>query len=284
MLAVEHLDLFYGDAQALDDVGFAVAERSLTAIIGANGAGKTSLISRDRRHPSAGARCGAVRRPRHHPACPAIESAISASARSPRSPGLSDHDGARESRDGRGDPARPAPARAVDGPGSGAVPEIIGTAGPTCRHAVGRRAADARDRPLPDGPPDPDHVRRAIARPGADDRARRVRDRARARAPTASRSSWSSRTSPPRSPWPTRRTCSRTAASCSPAPAPALLQDPGVQQAYLGAVAYRRHVQMTLESLHRHCEEPTGPAEGRPEDRLRDEAPDARWIASLRSQ
>jgi branched-chain amino acid transport system ATP-binding protein len=44
MLAVEHLDLYYGDAQALDDVGFTVAERSLTAIVGANGAGKTSLI------------------------------------------------------------------------------------------------------------------------------------------------------------------------------------------------------------------------------------------------
>src|SRR3954453_8495148 len=44
MLTVENLDLFYGDAQALDGVGFAVSERSLTAIIGANGAGKTSLI------------------------------------------------------------------------------------------------------------------------------------------------------------------------------------------------------------------------------------------------
>ncbi len=44
MLSVEHLALYYGDAQALDDVGFEVAERSLTAIIGANGAGKTSLI------------------------------------------------------------------------------------------------------------------------------------------------------------------------------------------------------------------------------------------------
>jgi branched-chain amino acid transport system ATP-binding protein len=44
MLAVEHLDLYYGDAQALDDVGFAVAAQSLTAIVGANGAGKTSLI------------------------------------------------------------------------------------------------------------------------------------------------------------------------------------------------------------------------------------------------
>jgi branched-chain amino acid transport system ATP-binding protein len=44
MLTVEHLDLHYGDAQALDDVGFTVGPRSLTAIIGANGAGKTSLI------------------------------------------------------------------------------------------------------------------------------------------------------------------------------------------------------------------------------------------------
>jgi len=44
MLTVEHLDLYYGDAQALDDVGFTVAAKSLTAIIGANGAGKTSLI------------------------------------------------------------------------------------------------------------------------------------------------------------------------------------------------------------------------------------------------
>jgi hypothetical protein len=42
----------------------------------------------------------------------------------------------------------------------------------------------------------------------------------------------------------------------------------------------------------RHCEEPTGPAEGRPEDRLRDEAIQGHvtmhcvtwpWIASLRS-
>jgi hypothetical protein len=37
----------------------------------------------------------------------------------------------------------------------------------------------------------------------------------------------------------------------------------------------------------RHCEEPTGPAIGRPDDKLRDEAIQfvARfWIASLRSQ
>ena len=44
MLEVEGLDLFYGDAQALDEVSLAVAEGEIVAIVGANGAGKSSLI------------------------------------------------------------------------------------------------------------------------------------------------------------------------------------------------------------------------------------------------
>ena len=44
MLAVGGLDLCYGDALALSDVSFHVPQGSITAIIGANGAGKTSLI------------------------------------------------------------------------------------------------------------------------------------------------------------------------------------------------------------------------------------------------
>ncbi|TWA62072.1 amino acid/amide ABC transporter ATP-binding protein 2 (HAAT family) [Azospirillum brasilense] len=44
MLTVSDLDLYYGDAQALDGVSIAVAEGTTTAIVGANGAGKTSLI------------------------------------------------------------------------------------------------------------------------------------------------------------------------------------------------------------------------------------------------
>jgi branched-chain amino acid transport system ATP-binding protein len=44
MLAVEDLDVFYGDAQALDAVSLTVEEGSIVAIVGANGAGKTSLI------------------------------------------------------------------------------------------------------------------------------------------------------------------------------------------------------------------------------------------------
>jgi branched-chain amino acid transport system ATP-binding protein len=44
MLRIEELDLFYGDAQALDSVSLKVEEGAIVAIIGANGAGKTSLI------------------------------------------------------------------------------------------------------------------------------------------------------------------------------------------------------------------------------------------------
>ncbi len=44
MLSVENIDVFYGDAQALDGVSLEVEEGAIVAIVGANGAGKTSLI------------------------------------------------------------------------------------------------------------------------------------------------------------------------------------------------------------------------------------------------
>ena len=44
ILEIEGLDLFYGDAQALDGVSLQVGGGELVAIVGANGAGKTSLI------------------------------------------------------------------------------------------------------------------------------------------------------------------------------------------------------------------------------------------------
>jgi branched-chain amino acid transport system ATP-binding protein len=44
MLRVEGLDVFHGDAQALDGVTLEVGEGDIVAIVGANGAGKTSLI------------------------------------------------------------------------------------------------------------------------------------------------------------------------------------------------------------------------------------------------
>ena len=44
MLAVDNIDVFYGDAQALDGVSLEVEQGAIVAIVGANGAGKTSLI------------------------------------------------------------------------------------------------------------------------------------------------------------------------------------------------------------------------------------------------
>ena len=44
MLRVENLDVFYGDAQALDNVGIEIEQGAIVTIVGANGAGKSSLI------------------------------------------------------------------------------------------------------------------------------------------------------------------------------------------------------------------------------------------------
>jgi branched-chain amino acid transport system ATP-binding protein len=44
ILQVENLDVYYGDAQALDGVSLEIEEGAIVAIVGANGAGKTSLI------------------------------------------------------------------------------------------------------------------------------------------------------------------------------------------------------------------------------------------------
>jgi branched-chain amino acid transport system ATP-binding protein len=44
LLSVDRLDFYYGDAQALSEVSIEVPEGSITAIVGANGAGKSSLI------------------------------------------------------------------------------------------------------------------------------------------------------------------------------------------------------------------------------------------------
>jgi len=44
MLRVENLNVFHGDAQALDGVSLDVEQGAIVAIVGANGAGKTSLI------------------------------------------------------------------------------------------------------------------------------------------------------------------------------------------------------------------------------------------------
>ncbi|HSS87594.1 MAG TPA: ATP-binding cassette domain-containing protein, partial [Reyranella sp.] len=44
LLKVENLDLYYGDAQALAEVVLEIAAGEIVTIVGANGAGKSSLI------------------------------------------------------------------------------------------------------------------------------------------------------------------------------------------------------------------------------------------------
>jgi branched-chain amino acid transport system ATP-binding protein len=44
MLSVENLDVHYGDAQALDNIALEIEQGAIVTIVGANGAGKSSLI------------------------------------------------------------------------------------------------------------------------------------------------------------------------------------------------------------------------------------------------
>src|SRR4026209_1388236 len=44
MLSVEKRDVFYGDAQALDNIAIEIEQGAIVTIVGANGAGKSSLI------------------------------------------------------------------------------------------------------------------------------------------------------------------------------------------------------------------------------------------------
>ncbi len=84
MLAVENLEVAYGDVRALDDVSLEVAEGAIVAIVGANGAGKTTLIRTIAGMLQADSRPHHACAARTSKACRPTRSAISASARSPK--------------------------------------------------------------------------------------------------------------------------------------------------------------------------------------------------------
>ena len=81
MLSVENIDVFYGDAQALDGVSLEVEQGAIVAIVGANGAGKTSLIRTIAGMNPPGARGDPLSRQRYRGAGRATGCAISASGR-----------------------------------------------------------------------------------------------------------------------------------------------------------------------------------------------------------
>ncbi|MGD2104543.1 MAG: phosphate ABC transporter ATP-binding protein PstB [Anaerolineae bacterium] len=43
-IKVEHLDFYYGDKQALDDISIAIKDREITALIGPSGCGKSTFL------------------------------------------------------------------------------------------------------------------------------------------------------------------------------------------------------------------------------------------------
>ena len=46
VLEIKNIDVFYGDVQVIWDVSFEVKEREIVALIGANGAGKSTILRR----------------------------------------------------------------------------------------------------------------------------------------------------------------------------------------------------------------------------------------------
>src|SRR5213592_5008968 len=167
MLLVEELDLFYGDAQALDRVSLSVDPGSIVAIVGANGAGKTSLIKTiaGMHRPARGSirfRGTEIGGLPSHRVC---NLGIGQVAQGRQIfPSLS----VNENLEIGHAAACPGAARAESRAGIRAVPRTRRAKPATGRHAFGRRAADARDRPLPHGRPGARHVRRAFAGAGAE--------------------------------------------------------------------------------------------------------------------
>ena len=94
MLTVENLEVSYGDVRALDGVSLEVAEGAIVAIVGANGAGKTSLIRTiaGMLRPARGRIMLRDRRHRRTAVAPGLQSRHRPGGRGP--PGVSDADGA----------------------------------------------------------------------------------------------------------------------------------------------------------------------------------------------
>ena len=152
LLEVDGLDLYYGDAQALAGVSLDMAAGEIVAIVGANGAGKSSLIRAI--HGIEKPARGTVRFDGADitgwPSYRVCEIGIGHVAEGrqvfPNLTVLENLEMGAMLKRARAAEKADARARVRDVPAPGRAAET------GRRHAVGRRAADAGDRPLPDGP------------------------------------------------------------------------------------------------------------------------------------
>ena len=235
MLEVANLSLAYGQHRALDGVALNVGRGEIVTILGANGAGKTSLLK---------AIAGVVRTlpgkqvslaGRDISALPAHEIVESGLALVPEGRGIFGDLTVKENlllganpkraRDGRSRAARTG-ARAVSAPAR--------TRRPDRAHHERRRTADARHRPRADvqpGYPCCSTSRRSGSRPPW---CRSCSPRCGGCARPASDCCSSSRTRRRACGSPTAAMCSKTASSSGTAPPINLKADPAVQRAYLG--------------------------------------------------
>ena len=173
---------FYGAIQALHGVDLDVAEGEIVTLIGANGAGKSTLLMTICGNPRA--RAGTIALDGEDITdLPTHEIVRRGVAQVPEGRRIFPRMSVFENLQMGATIADPAHFQHDLDRVFAHVPAAGRAARAARRHAVGRRAADAGDRPRADEPAAPAAARRAVARPGAADRAPDLRgDRARSRA------------------------------------------------------------------------------------------------------
>ena len=214
--SLDDVHTYYGHIHALQGITLEVDQGEIVTLIGANGAGKTTTLKTisGLLHPRKGTVTFEGKDISQTAAHELVRAGHRPRARGP--PHLLPADGPREPPDGRASRRHQTDDRRRTSSGSWTLfPRLRERTAPARRHAVGRRAADAGDRPGADVRAARPAPRRAVAGPRPDPRPADLRDdqgdqRARAR-----RSCSSSRTPSRRCRSPIAATSSRRATSSS---------------------------------------------------------------------
>ena len=194
MLEVADIATAYGKIEALKGVSLSAEKGRITCLLGPNGAGKTTLM-----YTIAGIlkpRRGSIRLDGEEIAGLASSRIVARGlALVPENRLVFPQMSVRENLQAGAYQRRDSAAVAEDIERMYArFPRLQGAPRAAGRHALGRRAADARRGPRAHVPPAHPADGRAVAGPGADDRRGGVPHRRRLSTATASPSSWSSRT------------------------------------------------------------------------------------------